>query len=364
MLSQSDPARSVPAPSRPRLSLIVPEDAGLGPDTLAFPSEAALLLRVALPLPTHRQRLAAVGFAVEDQIAQPLDAVHVALGPQIEAGDYLAAVVDHGIMAEWATRTRAGHQRLVPDVLALPVPPEGRLAVRETAGRILARRPDGTGYATTARAIDMLWRIEGMPQIVLYGGRLPDGLPVSAVGLMPSEPAGADGFDLLQGIYAPRQGAGAGVIRRLAIVAALALAAHAAILVAETVALSRIATDRETELRTAIAARAPDIPASLPLVEALARAMPASGSAGGGFLPLMVEVSEVLAPFTGEISVRNLAYGAQDQSLALLIEAPDLAALQAIESALGVAGLAVAAGVATTGEGAAEARYVIRRSGS
>lgn len=365
MPPKSDQARAVPAPSRPRLSLIAPGDNGLGLGAMAFPAEAVLLLRVALPLPSHRQRLAAVGFAIEDQIARPLEAVHVALGPQTGANEYLVAVVDHAVMADWAPRARARSLRLVPDVLGLPVPPEGRIAVRETGGRILARRPDATGYATSARGFATLWRVEGMPQIVLYGGHLPEDLPVSAAGLMPPDPVGTPGFDLLQGVYAPRQGTGARLMRRLVIIVLLSLAAHGAILGAELLALRRIAVDREAALRSAIAARAPDLGAGMPLDEALRRAVPeAAGAAGSGFLPLFAEVSQVLAPFTGDIALRNLAFAEADRSLAFLIEAPDLAALQAIEAALSGAGLAVEAGVATTGNGAAEARYVIRGPGA
>ena len=67
---------------------------------------------------------------------------------------------------------------------------------------------------------------EGMPLVVLYGGHLPEGIPVSAAGLMPPEPGDAAGLDLLQGVYARGQDARAGLIRRLAIVAAVALAAE------------------------------------------------------------------------------------------------------------------------------------------
>ena len=67
---------------------------------------------------------------------------------------------------------------------------------------------------------------------------------------------------------------------------------------------------------------------------------------------------------TGEIAMRNLAFDAADGSLAVTLEASDLAALQQVEAALGGAGLGVVSGVATTGGGGAEARYVISEGGS
>ena len=141
-----------------------------------------------LPLASHRQRQAAAGFAVEELIAEPLEASHVVLGPELGRGEYLVVVVAHREMAVWAGRAAPG-QRLVPDVLALPVPAAGCCSVREAGGRVLVRRADGTGYATRAEHLEAFWRADGAPQVVLYGGRLPEQVPVSAPGLMP---AGAD----------------------------------------------------------------------------------------------------------------------------------------------------------------------------
>ena len=69
-------------------------------------------------------------------------------------------------------------------------------------GRVMVRRPDGTGFAAPAEAFAALWQADGAPQVVLYGGRLPDGIPVGASGLMPATPtAEALAVDLLQGRY-------------------------------------------------------------------------------------------------------------------------------------------------------------------
>ncbi len=356
-----DPTR---AAGRPRLSVVEPAGDGLGADALALPSELALLLRVALPLAAHRQRQAAVGFAVEDLVAKPLEACHVVLGPELGPGEYLAVVVDDRDMAQWAPRALAAKRRLVPDVLGLPIPPTGQVAVRELAGRVLVRRPDGTGYATAVENIDVFWRVENSPQIVLYGGRLPEGLPVSATGLMPPVPTAAGArVDLLQGRYAHSVAGRRRLVGRLATVAALALVAHGAILGAETLALRRIAQDRTALLRSELAARLPDLPASAQLDVALRRALPEPARPQGGFLPLMAHVSEALAPLRDAIALRNLSYDAAAGSLAVTMEASDLATLQRVEAALGASGLAVASGVATTGDGAAEVRYVITGGG-
>jgi general secretion pathway protein L len=364
MSARSRPGESPVPAARPRLRPVAPAGAapaetGLGAGALALPTELAHILRVPLPLASHRQRQAAAGFAVEDLIAEPLDASHVVLGPELGPGEYLAVVVAQREMAVWAARATAG-QRLVPDVLALPVPADGCCSVRETDGRVLVRRADGTGYATRSECLEAFWRADGAPQIVLYGGRLPDTLPIGAPGLMPPGPtAEAARFDLLQGAYA-RAGIGPRrVLARLGAVIVLALAGHSAIVGAETVALQHVAQDRETALRAALTARVPDLPASLPLSEAMLRAMPRAPEPAGGFLPLLARVSEVLGGTGDEITLRNLAWSAED-GLSLSVGAPDLATLQRIETDLRAGGLAVSPGVATTGGGGAEVQYVIR----
>lgn len=354
------PAPAAPGPCEP----VGGGETGLGADVVTLPGELALLLRVALPLASARQRRAAVGYAVEDLIAEPLEASHVVLGPELAPGEFLAVVVRHRDMAEWAARTGDG-RRLVPDMLALPVPAEGACSVREADGRLLVRRTDGTGYVAHAESFGRFWHADGAPQIVLYGGRLPEGLTASASGLMPAAPASALArFDLRQGAYARSRAGSRRLIARLGAVAALAMAAHGAIFAVETAALERIARDREATLRAALAERLPEMPVSLPLDVALARALPLATATGGGFLPLLAQVSDTLAPMADEISIRSLAYDTTGGGLSLRIEAADLATLQRVEADLGAAGLSVAVGAATTGDGAAEAQYVITGAGS
>lgn len=343
-----------------RLSVVGPGDAGLGADALALPGEHALLLRVALPLASHRQRQAAIAFAVEDSLAEPIERTHVVLGPELSPGEYLAIAVRHETMSTWAAKATAARARLAPDVLGLPVPPEAGISVLETGGRVLVRRADGTGFATGLENFEAFWRADGTPQIVLFGGRLATGIPISATGLMPAVPTPeAARLDLLQGRYARTQGGHRRIATRLAAVLALALLAHGAILAAETVALGRIAETREAEMRAALTDRVPGLPATAPIDVALRRALPQAGPSGGGLLPLLAQVSEALEPMAGEIALRTLAWSAADMSLAVTLEAADLATLQRVEAALAAARLGVASGVATTGDGAAEVRTVI-----
>ncbi len=348
---------------RPRLAL-VPDDVTLGPKALPFPGELALLLRVALPLASARQRQSAVGFAVEDLIAEPLDAVHVALGPELAPGEYLAVVVQRREMDVWAARAREQGLRLVPDTLGLPIPPEGTWSVREFGGRVLVRCADGTGFCTRIEALGAFWRASGSPQVVRYGGLLPEELPSGATGIMPAGSSKATaGFNLLQGRYAGENRAAHRLALRLACVALAGLLLHVAVLAVETVGLQRLAAARASELRAAIAEVAPELPADLPLDQAMRRALPVARPAGG-FLPLLAEVATVLTPAGDQLAFRSLAYDAAGGGLALLVEGPDIATLQGVEADLIAAGLAVTAGAASVRGDRAEVRFVIGGPGA
>lgn len=350
----------VPAARSP-ISLVQAPEAGLGPDAIAVPSEGVTLARVSLPLATQRQRLAAAGFAVEDMIAEPLEAVHVAVGPELASGEYLVAVLRRTAMDTWAAKTDMRRKRLVPDVLALPVPVPGSVSVREGRGRVLVRRADGTGFATRVDAFETFWRAEGAPQIVLFGGGLPEGLPVGASGLMPAVATPeAMAFDLMQGPWAPGHGKGRKMALRLAAILGVTLAVHVGILGAKMIATQRIAAERVASLRAELVSRVPGLPADADLDVALRRALPsAHDTDGAGFMPLLSRISVAMLSAVGPVSIRNMQFIAAEGSLAILVEAPDLATLQGVENSLLAAGLMVEPGVATTGNGLAEVRYVI-----
>lgn len=332
-------------------------------DAVWLPGEHALLLRVPLPLRSHRQRLAAVGFAVEDTIAEPLESVHVVLGPELGPGEYLAVVVSRSVMDAWAPRASL-RQRLVPDVLALPIPAEGSCAAREIGGRVLVRRADGTGYVASAATFEAFWRADGSPQLVLYGGHLPEGVPRGATGLLPPRAdRGLAGFDLLRGPYA-RATDGRRVALWASVAVAATLAVQGALLAVDTYAIRRIADAREAAVRAEIAARLPELPPTFPLDAALRRVMPdAAAPAGGGFLPLATSVAEALSPVAAQLTLSALAFEAEDATLRISIEAADLATLQRAEAELRAGGLAVAPGAATTRDGRAEVELVIGGTG-
>ncbi len=326
------------------------------------PSEKMRLMAVDLPLSSARQRRAALPFAVEESLAEPLSRVHVALGPEIGRRRYLAGVVRHDLMIDWIAALNAAglsRCRIVPDVLAVPRPPEGAWSVWVVAARALVRCDDGTGFALGTATLPSVWKVAGEPPLVWHGGELPGELPRQEATNEPVADLDAARFDLRQGAYARAQPGRRTSLKVAALLVSLGLVAHAVVAGIDTLALKRLAEERRSEARSLLQDVVPGLPADGDPSTLFVRFMPDGGERRGHFLPLFARVSEALQPLSQGLAVQALAFSATDNTLSLDLQAPDLAALQRIEAALGDAGLQVTSGVATAGGGGAEARIVI-----
>ena len=350
---------AVPVPEAAVEAAALPLPAGVA----HIASEAVLLLRVSLPKLPRAQWRSAVAYAVEDRIAQPLEAVAVVLGPDLGGrdapGSFLVAVVDRTVLrARLALPDMRGHLRLQPDVLVLPCPAEACWNVWQAGSRVLVRTSDGTGFATDPAALPLYWRAAGAPAITLFGGMLPDAIPVAgrAVLAAAQEPALAR-FDLAAttgpGTPLPR-GVGA-----VAVVLVLAAALHLAVLAADVLALGRSAAAAEAALRAAVARGGQPVTGDLD--QALEAVLAAQNPPEpGGFLPLLSRVLAALQAEAGSVTVQSLSYDAKLQQLRLTLEAPDLGTLQTVEALLGAAGVVVQAGAATSGEGVAQVQMTLQ----
>ena len=343
---------------------VLREAADGGPATILVPTEQVLLTAVDLPLPLRRQRLAALPFAIEDRIAEPIETVHVALGQAVSPGRYLAGVVAPAVMLGWTAQAAAAglaQAALVPDALALPVPAAGAWSVDRTGDRVLVRTDDGTGFAVSAARLAALWAAAGQPACILFGDPLPDAIPgVSAdivVGGL-AERLRLPALDLRQGAFArPRRGTTA-LWRRAAIVAGCGLLAHGAIAAADTIALQRIAAERKAETRAIVERIAPGTLSDGDLAEVAGDLLPVAGAPGGAaFVPAMARISGALG---AGVTLRSLAYDAAAGTLVLDVTAADLAAVQAVEARLRAAGLSAAGGGGTVAAGGAEGRITVQ----
>lgn len=346
--------------------LVTVETFDLGVAAVLVPSELVLVLAVDLPLPTRRRRLEALPFAVEDALAEPIDAVHLALGAEIAPRRHLVGVVAHGVMRQWAAQLEdAGlsHAALIPDALALPRPPSGSWSVDISGGRALIRVEDGTGFAVPADRLPAAWAAGGAPSCISYGDPLPEGMTLADNGIT-ADPLAArlivPLLDLRQGVYARPRNALAPAWRRLAIVAAGGLLAHAAIAAADTAALRNIAADRETETQALLAEKAPGLVVGDNLVAAASNLLPNDAGGSSRLLPLLARTSTALAPLGAQVAVRDLSWVEAEGALGLDLDAPDLATLQRVQATLDAAGLEAEVGAAAAGDGSAAGKIIVR----
>jgi general secretion pathway protein L len=316
-----------------------------GPATVLVPTEQVRLLAVDLPLSTRAKRLEALPFAIEDQIAEPIDSLHVALGAEIAPKRYLVAVVRHGVMAAWvdvAEEAGLGEAAMVPDALALPPPGEGQWAVDLGSERAVVRTADGAGFAVPAPLLHAAWEAAGKPPAIGYGAPLPADM-LLADGEMAPQPLASrllnPALDLRQGLYARRRAAFPNVWRRLGWIVALGAAAHIVIAAADTLMLRAIADRRAEETRTVAALAAPGVNLSGDFAASLADLLPSGSSAAPDlFLPLLTRVSGALGPLAGGMTVRGIGF--QVNTLTMDVEGSDAGLVGRIDAALRAARVA------------------------
>lgn len=300
-----------------------------GPATMLVPAESVRLLVVDLPLSGAARRLAALPFAVEDRIAEPLDAVHLALGTELEPRRYLVAVVAHATMAAWVEAAEAsglGHAALVPDALALPRPEAGWI-VEHAAGRALVRAADGTGFAVPAALLPAAWEAAGRPPVLAEGDPLPAPVVAEAAALAPvAERLLSPALDLRQGRYARRRAGLPRFARRIAVVAGIAVAAHAVIAAADVLMLRAIADRRAEETKVLIAQKAPGVPFGEDLRGTVADLLPAAAAPPSGFGPALGRTGAALAPLGTALVARSLAYEGRQMTMEFDATEPGLAA--------------------------------------
>lgn len=331
-----------------------------GRRAMLAPSEDILLTTVDLPMASRRQRAAAVGFAVEDVVAESLDDVHVVLGPEITRGRHLACVMRHDRMAAWnraLAGTAHGRCRILPDALAVPRPAPGRWNMRLSGDRVVVRTPDGGGFAGRSKFTLRAWEAAERPDLLGLGERWPGGPELSE-----PEPGDlvadsiASRLDLRTGPYAREDGAVGGLARRGAVIAGLAIAAKLGVMAYDADRLNDLYAQRSTEAAALLLRHAPDLRTAPDTAAALLSLLPRREiTRSGRILHVVSEMSAALDPDGEGVALGKLRYSAAEGSLTLSVTAADLSALQRIEQRFTAAGLTPSSGAATAREGAAEA---------
>jgi general secretion pathway protein L len=309
-----------------------------GPATILVPTERVRLLAIDLPLPNRARRLAALPFAVEDQVAEPIESLHLALGARTDPTGaptrHLVGVVRAETMAEWVALAEAnglGAAPMVPDVLLLPRPVEG-WSVEVRDGRALVLAADGTGFALPASLLGSAWEAAGRPRIHHLGEPL--GSEVEAQATTPdlrdddtrAEVAVAE-LDLRQGMFAARRERMSDGWRRLGWILGIGAAAHILIAGGDALMLRVIADRRAAETRALVAVAAPGTDLTGDFKAKVTDLLPTGGArAPDRFVPLLARLSSALDPLAGSIAVRAVRYEGSVLTMECDPGAPDLAA--------------------------------------
>lgn len=330
-------------------------------DICVVPAEHIVLYILDLPIRSVRQRHGALPFALEEQVGQSLEQTHFAICDTLPDGRVLAAVVETAVMDRMIAD--APDKIILPEQMLLAVPLKDAEAAVWSAvrqgDRILVRVSDGTGFVSEASAISDLWRLSGMPRIDSYAAALPGNIPwTDRSAESPRQIKDLEKHDLRQGAYRPSLGLGR-PLRWLAATIAIALLAHLALAFADmrvlTVMAEGLRGDAAELLETRFPAFSVDDSPSLLQQQMIAQAQPQTGTS---FLPLMNRVSQTWLRDGVGVQINQLSWS--DVALKLLIEAPDLEALQQAEASLSADGLSVTSGSATAEAGSARAELVVR----
>jgi len=348
--------------------LVKIEEFAEGPAVVLVRTEHVLIMTVDLPpLAGIARRRAALPFAIEDRIAEPLDTVHIALGSEVAPNSFLVGIVRHDLMRDWVLRLAdAGLERaaLVPDALSLPIPGPGCWSVDLAGERALVRAADGTGFAMPLALLSAGWASAGEPACIGYGDPLPPNMAAAQTELE-VEPLArrllAPAMDLRQGPYAPPRRPIDPVWKRIALVAGLGALAHATIAVADTLALDAIADRREAEVRALAAASQPGLVLGPDLGATLADMAPEGAVvAQGPFVPLLARTGGAISALPTPVVWRSATFDNNSRTLTIAVEASDIAGLQRVAQALANAGLTAQPGAATSDQGRAIGSFAVR----
>jgi len=225
------------------------------------------------------------------------------------------------------------------------------------------RVSDGTGFIIDVTMLPLIWPQAGKPPIKSYGDRLPDTIVAGSYAPQPPKPDPKDlGVDLRQGAFAPKATDWTRHLKRVASIAALGLIGHLGIVIADTVALTRIADRERAAAQAAIDTMLPGIIVTSDVQPILRRLAPVdTPPKGGAFLPMLEDLSAALLDVDSQITFRRMIFADNPARLTILVEVPGLDDLQQAEGLLRASGFRVTSGAATASAGGAEAEFVVTK---
>lgn len=316
------------------------------------PSADVRLTSVELPARQAAKVLQAAPFALEDQLADDIDTLHFALGARAADGAWPVAVVSRERIDGWlAFLTQQGlhPDALIPDVLALPVPPEQQFSLLVDGDEVIVRTGVGGGFVCQRADLELCLQIADperqrmlraivprdqdfdpstLPWAVeaLHGFAHP--LQALLQNLRPEQ-----AIDLLQGAYSRRQDwlrlwqpwRLSAVLAGLVLFAGAALHAVQAYRIGQELETQNLANAQRYQAIFPAETRIVDLQAQLD--QQLARL--GGGGAGPAFLGLMSVTADAMAAVPG-LTLQTLQF--RDSALYVGLSAQNLQALEQLKS--------------------------------
>lgn len=350
-----------------------PTEAAADETLLLVPTEDVLVLPVPELPGSARQRQQALPFAIEEQLAAPVEQQHVVLVQDPAA----VLVVAQERLQGWLSRCREAGvhpDRVLPDAWLLPV---GTLLLEDTRA-VLRAAADRAIACPVGQLAEQL-------ELLAAGGAAPAALAVLRSPGAPPAPAGAGeqrqldaslpmlaerwpahaSANLLQGGHAPvHRGDGN---RRWRAAAALALAGVLGWLgfaIAEQLSLQRLAADQQAEMEAIYRSV---VPSATSVADPAARLRSLAGSRSGGgegnsALDLLAEVAPAIAG-SGRHTIDAIEF--RGGALELTLRSADVATLDALRARLAAIGsLQAELTAATPGSSGVEGRLRVTRRGA
>jgi len=318
------------------------------------PSEQVLLLDTPRMSAQRTQFLKAVGFALEDQLASPVEDLHFAIPERLDAARVTVAIVARDVLRAWLARLAADRIRpdvLIPETLAVPAGSSGTVVLEEERAFL---RNSSTAVACDFAGVPQWLEILAadqadafMPEVRDFRAAIPLRLPGKVghyharqrdplayfAAQLPAEPA----LNLLQGEFAPaHRGAPARRLWRNA--AALAAAAVFLLFVytgVDCLRLSRESARQDAAMRDVLHDAFPEMdavagePRTL-MESALKRFSGAADS--GGLLHVLGDVAPVVGGTTRSV-LKSIEY--HNGTLELGVHTPDVPTLDLMRERLG-----------------------------
>ncbi len=315
------------------------------------PSEQVVLLETDAVSARRAQLAKAVPFALEDQLASPVEELHFALPERVAGARLGVAVVARAALRGWIRMLEQHGIRadaVVPDALALPQPGDGATAVLIETKRALLRWGPAHACVCETAALGQWLAVIAPPtvqvhdfrqaprldlpvEVARYHERQSDPLALLAAALT-REPA----INLLQGEFAPnhRHMPAQKLWRRAALLAAAGVVLALAYAGGDYLRLKRESDRLELAQHDVLRASLPEFADVAgdprPLMQSALTRMRGDG-ATGGLLPLLGRIGPVLAATT-RVSLKSMEY--RNATLELGLRAPDVPTLDLVREQL------------------------------